>query len=204
MRMGPAMRAALTFLGLCLVVTGFGFAQRAGLLDVTTSRRLVGIVIGLMAVVTGNMLPKMRPLGATEQTAATVTASERSAGWIMVFIGLVFVGLFTFAPLELARSLSPIVGLGGIAVIAADWIGVAIWSRRTKPAAADTLRPRRASRMIAAWLVFGVAYLLLMASLRMLTDAAWVREVGMWLVTGFTTVYFTWVALNSGRRTGRS
>jgi len=206
MKRTPSMRsvftAALAFLALCAVAVGAAVARKTGILTDPESRRAMGVVVGLMAVVTGNFLPKMRPLGATDDRIGTIAAAERTAGYILLIMGLAFAGLFLFAPLEVANSLSPIVALGGIVVIGLDWIWVAVRRRAPRsPSAGTPQGPPAGARTMATWLIFGVAYLLVIASLKMLSgNSPWVRELGTWVTTGFTTIYFLVIALQSCRR----
>ena len=190
--------AAIGFLVLTAFAVATALANRAGLLDAFVARRAIGVLVGLMAIVIGNFVPKMRPLGATDRNLATVAASERMAGWILVLIGTTFVGLFTFAPLEEARALSPLVAGGGLVLIAGDWI----WAARTGRSGSASRRPDTMERRtVAAWLLFALAFVLITASLKLLTDdAPWVRGLGSWVVVGFTVLYSLFFAVLGRRR----
>src|SRR5262249_20846318 len=107
--MKRVMVPAAGFLLLSAVMVGVSVVRKAGLLDAAGASRVLGACLGLMAVVTGNFLPKMRPLDATTGDIERVAGAERRAGWMLVIMGLALVGLFVAAPLPLARGLSTIV-----------------------------------------------------------------------------------------------
>lgn len=197
--------AVIGFLVLVALAVASAVAKRAGLIDASVARRAGGVLVGLMAIVTGNYLPKMRPLGTMDGRAAIFAEAERTAGWILVFQGAAFVGLFAFAPIDLARSVSPVAGLGGAMMIAGDWLWVARVTRSPASRVSRSPLPQneRASerRTIAAWLLFACAYVLVTASLKLLTDGApWVRELGSWSVVVFTGAYSLLYVLLGRRR----
>jgi len=70
----------LGFLALAAVATAFGLGTRYGVIDASLARRGVGTVVGAMFVLTGNFLPKMRPLNTPGGDPASTTAAERVAG----------------------------------------------------------------------------------------------------------------------------
>ena len=195
----PAM---MSFLVLSAAALALGLASRAGLVSVDTSRRALGVVIGLMAIVTGNFLPKLRPLGASD---GNVAAAERSAGWILVLLGITLAAMFLFGPLALARAMTPLVTLVGLGVIAYDWIWTA-WSHAHE-APADEARPRAPwskPRELTAWLLFALAYVLVVISLKFITDdTRWAKEFAMWSVVGFTGVYAIFAAVVDHKRRAR-
>jgi hypothetical protein len=86
------------------------FARTAGYMDDETVKRLVTGTIGLMVAWQGNRMPKSFVPNACARQA------RRVAGWSMTLSGLVYAGLFLFAPLHVAY-------LGGAGAILA---GIAI------------------------------------------------------------------------------
>jgi hypothetical protein len=195
---------AVGFLGLTAVMAAAGLARRSGLLDATVTFRILGACIGLMAVVTGNFLPKMRPLGAGTLDSERAAAAERRAGWLLVLMGLALVGLFVFAPPALARWVSSLVALAGVGLIELDWIWTA-WTARS--ASGEAARPQSAAarerRTLAKWLLFGLAYVLVTASLKFITsDSQRFRELTTWSVVGFAITFSVLYALLDFRRRG--
>jgi len=183
---GSTWSAAIGFLVLTALEVVATLAHNAGLLDVAMTRRVIGILVGLMAVVTGNFLPKMRPLAGTGD-AGNAASAERTSGWILVLLGAAFAAMFAFAPLDLARSATPILALSAMALIAVDWILVAREARSSGAPAAGVARieGRGARRNVTAWLLFSLAYVLLMISLKMMADDAAARGLAIWSVVGF-------------------
>jgi hypothetical protein len=117
----PITSAIRGFLGLCLVALAVGLAGRTGLVDTITVQRAIGLIVGALAVVTGNYLPKLRPLHRRSGPAQSI-ASERFAGWILVLAGIAWLSLFAFLPLDQAGPLASITGIGAIAAITAQWV----------------------------------------------------------------------------------
>jgi hypothetical protein len=159
--------------------------------------------MGLLAIVTGNSVPKLRPLGG-RSGAARLTGAERRAGWTLVVTGIVLAGLFAFAPIELARGLAPVVALGGVGLIELDWIWAA-WTARSRSGESSGSRTpvSPGQRAIAVWLLVGIAYVLVTASLKYITDdSPRVRDLGAWAVIGFSVTFSLLYALPDLRRRG--
>ena len=93
-------RAVVAFVSLVGIVTAVAAAKGMGFLEAAAARRGIGMLIGVMALVIGNFLPKLRPLKSPDANPAKGMAAERFAGWILVLAGIVYIALFTFAPLD--------------------------------------------------------------------------------------------------------
>jgi hypothetical protein len=183
---------------------GVALARRAGLLEATTTFRAIGACVGLMTLVTGNFLPKLRPLGAQDGQVARVARAERRGGWTLAFMGLALFGLFLFAPLPVVRLVSPVVALGGVGLIELDWIWTA-WIARSPSGEAVRSRSEvaRERRTVAGWMLFGLAYVLVTASLKLLSDdSPRIRELGSWALVGFTITFSVLYAVVDVRRRG--
>ncbi|GEM_PF-1038942 len=184
----------LGFLALAAVATALGLGARSGVIDATLARRGVGTVIGAMFVLTGNYLPKMRPLNTPATHPASTTAAERVAGWILVLVGVADVALFLFARLDLAKSISSIIGIGAIAVIAVNWAWLArtllFGRRQTADGPATTQRAPTERRRIMIWLLFAIFYLALTACVKaFVSDPASSDKVGTWLLITFGVLF---------------
>jgi hypothetical protein len=192
------------FLLLTAVMLAFAIAHRNGVVDATVAFRGIGTCVALMAIVTGNFLPKLRPLGATAGDVDRVAAAERRAGWLLVLMGLALAGVFLLAPVALARWIAPVVALGGVGLIELDWIWT-VWI--TRPASGENVRaqgaPARERRRIAGSLLFGLAYVLVTASLKFISeDTSRLRSLGAWSVVGFAIAYSVFIAVVDFRRRG--
>jgi len=198
--------AVASFLVLTALAVAAGFARRAGLLDLEASRRVLGVVVGLMAAVTGNFLPKMRPVGSAGRSAAAVASAERASGWMLVLLGAAFVAMFLAAPLGTAERVAPFAAIGGLALISANWLRVALgWLLPSETRAAEAASPAAdhvTRRTIAIWLVFAVVYLMMIASLIGLADGPrWARQLSSWAAVGFSIAYgLVYAALGFRRR----
>jgi|HubBroStandDraft_5_1064220.scaffolds.fasta_scaffold07627_2 hypothetical protein len=195
----------LGFLALSAIATFFGIGARYGLVAPTAARRAIGAVIGVMFIVTGNFLPKMRPLNtpATEPTSATT--AERVAGWILVLVGFADVALFMFAKLEPARAISSIIGIGAIAVIAANWAwlarGVLFGRSQTVGGKTTLYRAPTERRRIMIWLLFAIFYLSATAAVKLfVSDPGASDKVATWMLVAFGVLYSLTAYWNSPRK----
>jgi hypothetical protein len=116
----PILSAVIGFLGITLTVIAIGLADKMGVIDTFVAKRAIGFSIGLMLVVIGNSLPKLRPLH-SRRTKVSSTASERLSGWALVLAGSGWIALFTFAPLNLAKYAAALIGISAISIIALNW-----------------------------------------------------------------------------------
>jgi hypothetical protein len=111
--------------GIIAVALAATFARRLGAIDGDTVTRIVLGVTGLMVAWYGNRMPK------TFVPNAGARQGTRVGGWSMALSGLVYAGLWAFAPLPVALF----VGCGAILVGMAVTIGYCLTLRnRMKPA----------------------------------------------------------------------
>lgn len=97
-------------IGLALVAS---YARRLGHIDGDTTTRIVLAAIGLMIAWFGNRVPKAFVPNASARQANRVT------GWSMAISGLIYAGLWAFAPFNIAL----IGGCGAIIVGMAVTLG---------------------------------------------------------------------------------
>jgi hypothetical protein len=182
----------LAFLALTAVATALGLGTRFGAIDPGLARRGIGTAVGAMFIVAGNFLPKMRPLN-TAGDPATTTAAERIAGWLLVLVGVADIGLFMLARLDVARSISSIIGIGAIAVIALNWAWLArglIFDPHTTDAQATPQRAPTERRRIMAWLLFAIFYLAVTAWVKVFVrDPAATDKAGTWMLLTFSILF---------------
>ena len=103
--------------GIIALALGATFARKLGYTDGDTVTRLVIGMNGLMIAYNGNRLPKAVMPSASAQRA------RRVAGWAMALSGLVFAGLFVFAPIPVAAM----VGSGAVMAGVAVTLGYSLW-----------------------------------------------------------------------------
>jgi hypothetical protein len=109
--------------GIVALAIGATFARKLGYIDADTVTRLVIGMTGLMIAANGNRLPKTVVPGASAQRA------RRVAGWSMALSGLVFAGLFVFAPIQVAATVGSAAVMAGVVVT----LGYSLWLHaRTK------------------------------------------------------------------------
>ena len=104
-------RTGLVWAGAMIALAlGATFAHRQGIIEGDTVIRLVVGVNGLMIAWYGNLLPKaFAPNASVRQIA-------RLGGWSQVLGGLVYAGLWAFAPIPVALAVGSFVVVLGIAV----------------------------------------------------------------------------------------
>ena len=113
---------AAAIIGLALLATA---ARSQGFIDQDTATRIVTGAIGLMVAWYGNQMPKQF---APSEKARRV---QRVGGWSMAISGLIYAGLWAFAPLSVALW----VGCGAIIAGMAVTLGYCFWVRGKAEAA---------------------------------------------------------------------
>lgn len=107
-------KIVIAFLALMIIAGAADVARRLGWIDGLAEKRAIGLVIGAMAVVIGNYLPKMRPFRSP--------SAELFAGRIFFAAGAAFIALFAVAPIDLARRAGSIIGIAALLMVAIQWI----------------------------------------------------------------------------------
>jgi len=111
--------------GLVALALAASFARKLGYIDGDTTTRIVLGAIGLMVAWYGNRTPK------TFAPSAHVRQVQRVAGWSMALSGLVYAGLWAFAPIPVAL----IGGCGAIILGMAVTVGYCLMLRARAKAA---------------------------------------------------------------------
>lgn len=96
--------------GIVLLALGATYARKLGYIDGETVTRLVMGAIGLMVAWFGNRMPKRFVPEAWARRATRV------GGWSLALSGLVYAGLWAFAPVQVAVAGGALAVLLGIAV----------------------------------------------------------------------------------------
>jgi hypothetical protein len=125
--MNREIKAGLIWAGGILALSlGAVTARKLGYVDGDTVTRLVMGINGLLIVWYGNRIPKtVIPRSAQQRQA------QRVAGWSQVISGLVYTGLFLFAPIRVAA----LVGAGAVFAGVAITLGYCLTLRDKRKAA---------------------------------------------------------------------
>jgi len=99
--------------GMVALALGAQFARKLGYIDQDTVRRLVTCSIGLWMVWYGNGMPKTM---VQVRAPACARQAQRVTAWSMVLSGLVYAGLWAFAPIPTAVFAGTGAVLAGLAV----------------------------------------------------------------------------------------
>jgi len=189
----PAARALFAFISLVGIVTVVAAAKGMGFLEAAAARRAIGLLIGVMALVIGNFLPKLRPLNSPDGNPAKGMAAERFAGWMLVLAGIAYIALFLFASLDQAGPLSSVMGISALTAIAGNWAWLrrtALWPGRQIAGKTAGLTGQAEERKLVIWLLFAFAYVFATASsVSLFHDRSWVHDFGSWIVLGFGMMY---------------
>lgn len=128
--MNKEIRVALAWAGgLILLAIGASFARGQGYIDQDTMLRLVIGANGLMIAYFGNRAPKAI---APSAFARQIT---RVSGWSSVLSGLIYAGLWAFAPIQVAITVGSGVVLAGLVVT----VSYCFWLRGRAQKYGDTV-----------------------------------------------------------------
>jgi hypothetical protein len=111
--------------GMIALALGAAYAHRQGYIDGDTKLRVVAMT-GLWLAWYGNRMPK------AFVPSACARQAKRVAGWSLALSGLVYAGMFAFAPISLAMAYGTGAVLAGIAVS----LGYCLWLAANAKAAA--------------------------------------------------------------------
>jgi hypothetical protein len=202
----PLKTMMLGFLGFTLAAAALAFAQKMGFIEAPLERRAMGLIIGAVIIVTGNFLPKTRPLTAPGvNPPGPAAAAERFAGWTLFVVGIAYIALFAFAPLDQARKISSILGIGAMIYVAASWA----WMLRgallggQEESLADRQRAAEKRKLIVP-LLFAFFYALATACVVfLLHKRSQIEEVGWWMFLGFWLLYAALMVVLDRKRCAR-
>lgn len=189
----PTCSAVVGFLGVTLLAMAIGLADKMGVIDSEVAKRTIGFAIGLMLMVVGNSLPKLRPLHSSRAQTSS-TASERLSGWALVLAGSACIGLFAFAPLNLARYAAAVIGIGAVTLIGVNWTWLArrtffgdrTENERTAIPGAMSEGPRR----MIGYLLFAFFFVVITASVKFLiVEKPLADQVASWMLFCFGVLY---------------
>ena len=111
--------------GILVLALAASVARNLGFIDADLTTRIIIVATGLMIVAFGNRIPK------TFAPSASARKAQRVAAWSMVLSGLVYAGVFLFAPMDVAV----LVGCGAVILGIAVTFGYCL-SRRGRTRAA--------------------------------------------------------------------
>jgi hypothetical protein len=189
----PIYAAVVGFLGVTLLTIAIGLADKIGAIDSEVAKRAIGFAIGLMLVVVGNSLPKLRPLHSSGAKANS-TASERLSGWALVLAGSAWIALFAFAPLNLARHVAAVIGIGAVTLIAVNWTWLArrtfFGDRSENEASAIPVAISAGPRRVIGYLLFAFFFVVITACVKFLiVDKPLADQVASWMLFLFGVLY---------------
>lgn len=181
----PLISLALSLGTAFAIMLAFGVTKKLGVLDPEIAKRGAAAALGLVLIVTGNFLPKLRLFVFREDQASVARATERFAGWTFVITGMIFVGSWLLLPLRVAMTVSPLVGVCAFMVVALRWFRLGRRLEvRVEPEAA-TGRSEIAQPWVGGLVVLQILFGILWAFLVLLADAVWGDRVAQWLAVAY-------------------
>lgn len=114
---------AISVVALLAVFAALVVAKEMNWIGAELARRAVSALIGVLLAVCGNYLPKLT--GAPGADSGSLGRADRAAGRLLMVTGLGFALIWVLAPLDWARSVSPLAGLGGGLLALAAWANAA-------------------------------------------------------------------------------
>ncbi|HIG23952.1 MAG TPA: hypothetical protein EYG02_10230 [Henriciella marina] len=171
----PVIAIAIATFGLVAIMMGFAIAKKTGAMNPDLARRGAAAMIGLVLVVTGNFVPKLR-LFQPKDGAPGASAVDRFAGWVFVACGAAFTAVWLFAPIDKAMLGSPMIGVAGFLLVLARWLA---WKGNRTTGLMPRFTPGRFAivlLLISILWVFAIFF----------ADATWGDSVAQWMAIGFT------------------
>lgn len=187
----PLRAMMLVFLGFTLAAAVLAFSERMVFIETRLEQRAMGLIMGAVIIVIGNFLPKTRPLNAPGvNPPGPAAAAERFAGWTLFVVGIAYIALFALAPLDQARKVSSMLGIGAMIYVAASWAWMirGALSGGEGESFADKQRAAEKRNLLAPLLLalFYVLATACVASLlhnrRQVEEVAWCLFLGFWLL----------------------
>jgi hypothetical protein len=199
----PLKTMIFGFLGFALAAGALAFAQKMGFIEATLEKRAMGLIMGAVIIVIGNFLPKTRPLTAPGvNPPGPAAAAERFAGWILFVVGIAYIALFALAPLDQARKISSILGIGAMIYVAASWG----WMLRgallggQEELLADRRRAAKKRKLIVL-LLFAFFYTIATECMVfLLHNRSQIERVSWWMFLGFGLLYSVLVVVLNRKR----
>ena len=189
----PIKTAISSFIGLVGIAVAITVIKGLGVIEIGVARRVIGSMVGVLVVVIGNLLPKLRPLTSFSSDHARA-AAERFAGRILVLAGIAYVVSFALLPLEVAGRASSIVGISALVAIAVEWTWFVgrprFFASEPGEEPAVLSRPAVEKRNLTIWILFALLYVLVAVSGKsVFADERRMSEFATWMIVGFGTAF---------------
>jgi hypothetical protein len=189
----PVCSAVSGFLGVTLIAMALGLANKIGVIDADVAKRGIGLAIGLMTVVIGNYLPKLRAL-AWARVNVRSAETERMSGWMLVLTGIAWIALFSFVPLNQARHVSAMIGISALTIIAVNWAwharrGLLLIPKEQEASTISSVQTAGKHRIV-GYLLFAFFYAFVTACIKFLFDEKQVADkLTSWMLFALCILY---------------
>ncbi len=131
------IRGALVLAGVILAVPlVLALAVRSDLIANDTAERLRQVIMGMVLVISANVVPKMlKPLAEERCGASTTQAVQRFAGWTLVLAGLGYAVAWVILPIDRASVVATSIVAAGVVLVMARVLGAFMSKNRVQPPA---------------------------------------------------------------------
>ena len=178
----PDRASSVALVCLFLAFAGVVVAKETGQIDGVMAKRGVGALMGLIMVVTGNVLPKLIfPL----TRAARIGTAERVSGWILVLTGLALVAAFALLPDDGVAFQGALIGLVGFAGVGLTILGSGRSMRgdqQVDPTVSPLAYRSAKARVSAIFILHAIAWAFAM----FVADALFGDRAAVWMVVAFS------------------
>ncbi len=169
----PVLSLTIAILAVAAIIMVFAAGKLTGSVDDEFAKRGVAAMIGIMLVVVGNYVPKMRLFQSDGAPGAGPV--DRFAGWIFVLAGLTFAAIWALAPVDRAALGSPMIAIAAFLLVLARWLH---WRGQRQDGAAPRPTP---GRILIVLLLLSLFW----ASLIFLADRLWGDTAVRWMAIVF-------------------
>tara|TARA_R110002051_G_scaffold71405_1_gene128811 strand:+ start:490 stop:1116 length:627 start_codon:yes stop_codon:yes gene_type:complete len=161
-------------------------AKETGYIDNVSAKRAVGMIFGLMMIVTGNFLPKL--IHASSQSPALLK-SRRLTGWLFVLTGAILIIALSLLPATHVPLWTALIGLGGFLAVGLNAALANLSAARHPGLGAKTGQvhspavPRGTNTWLSAmYILHAIGWVFAM----FLADIIWGDKSMVWMLVGFT------------------
>ena len=189
----------------CLLLVCLASAKKLEVLSNELTLRSIGVGIGVVLILTGNILPKfVLPLAVRKGGPKWMTELERFAGWAFFITGFVFGLAWLIVPLPYAKVVSSTLGLLGCLVVCGVWLW-RTWPRpfglgrpEVESLSQKTYQQAAEGRRTIICLIHAVVWVFII----LLMDAIWGDHAAQWTAVLF--VLANGILLNRGVSSSRA
>ncbi|MBL8300784.1 MAG: hypothetical protein JNN30_20785 [Rhodanobacteraceae bacterium] len=176
---------AFGFICLSGGVTAVTQAAQFGAIPATLAPRGVGCLMGLVLLLVGVALLRLRPLLQADGSRSKAALSNRFDATLLIPAGLGYIVLFALGPLELAQWVTPVLALATVLATTLCWTWLLRASLLPAPREGDAA-PRKPPVLLYALYLYALGNL---ALLLWHGETGWAQRAAAWMSVVFWMLY---------------